>query len=198
MILTDKRFCATANGRTEMVNQIGGGDKWIVNGRIQPRMSVRRKKYRFRVLNTGPTKTWTLRVVGPTGAQAPWTVVAVDANFLRNPWVISNTDLTVFVASRYDVIIDFKQFPVGSKVYLRENAPQNVGVPAPEPLPAGLAIENVLMRFDVVGEPIIPDTPAIPNTLVNLPAIPTPRVAISGASLSNLRRDLPRARRTSS
>ena len=68
----------------------------------------------------------------------------------------------------------FKQFPVGSKVYLREAAAQNVGVAAPEPLPAGLAIENVLMRFDVVGEPIIPDTPPIPNTLVNLPAIPTP------------------------
>ena len=174
LILTDKRFCATANGRTEMVNQIGGGDKWIVNGRIQPKMSVRRKQYRFRILNTGPTKTWTLRVVGPTGAQAPMTVVAVDANFLRNPWVISNTDLTVFVASRYDVIIDFKQFPVGSKVYLREAAAQNVGFPAPEPLPAGLAIENVVMRFDVVGEPIIADTPPIPNTLVNLPAIPTP------------------------
>jgi FtsP/CotA-like multicopper oxidase with cupredoxin domain len=174
LILTDKRFCATANGRTEMVNQIGGGDKWIVNGRIQPKMSVRRKQYRFRILNTGPTKTWTLRVVGPTGSQAPWTVVAVDANFLRTPWVISNTDLTVFVASRYDVIIDFKQFPVGSKVYLREAAAQNVGFPAPEPLPAGLAIENVVMRFDVVGEPIIADTPPIPNTLVNLPAIPTP------------------------
>ena len=111
-----------------MVNQIGGGDKWIVNGLIQPKMSVRRRKYRFRILNTGPAKTWTLKVVGPTGAQTPWTIVAVDANFLRNPWVISNADLTVFVASRYDVIIDFKQFPVGSKVYLRENAAQNVGV----------------------------------------------------------------------
>jgi FtsP/CotA-like multicopper oxidase with cupredoxin domain len=174
LILTDKRFCATANGRTEMVNQIGGGDKWIVNGLIQPKMSVRRRKYRFRVLNTGPTKTWTLRVVGPNGSQVPWTVVAVDANFLRNPWVITNTDLTVFVASRYDLIIDFKQFPIGSKVYLRENAAQNVGVAAPEPLPAGLAIENVLMRFDVVGDPSnFPDTPAIPNTLATLPAIPT-------------------------
>jgi FtsP/CotA-like multicopper oxidase with cupredoxin domain len=175
LILTDKRFCATANGRTEMVNQIGGGDKWIVNGLIQPRMGVRRRKYRFRILNTGPTKTWTLRVVGPDGSQVPWTVVAADANFLRNPWVISNTDLTVFVASRYDLIIDFKQFPVGSKVYLREAAAQNVGFPAPETLPAGLAIENVLMRFDVVGDPnAFPDTPPIPDTLVNLPAIPTP------------------------
>jgi FtsP/CotA-like multicopper oxidase with cupredoxin domain len=178
LILTDKRFCATANGRTEMVNQIGGGDKWIVNGLIQPRMSVRRRKYRFRILNTGPTKTWTLRVVGPNGSQAPMTVVAVDANFLRNPWVISNTDLTIFVASRYDVIIDFAQFPIGSKVYLRENAPQNVGFPAPSdsPMPAGLAIENVLMRFDVIGNATIPDTPPIPNTLVNLPALPTPTV----------------------
>ena len=105
--------------------RLGGGDKWIVNGKIQPKMSVRRRKYRFRILNTGPTKTWNLRLVGPNGNQAPWTVVAADANFLRDPWEISNGDLPIFVASRYDVIIDFTQFPVGSKVYLRENAPQN-------------------------------------------------------------------------
>jgi hypothetical protein len=39
-------------------------------------------------------------------------------------------------AMRFDVIIDFSAFPVGSKVYLKENAAQNVGVPAPSPLPS--------------------------------------------------------------
>ncbi|MGH9753067.1 MAG: multicopper oxidase family protein [Blastocatellia bacterium] len=177
LILTDKRFCPAANGRNEMFQVVGagapGGDKWVVNGKIQPKFNVRRRKYRFRVLNTGPVKTWNLRVVKPDGTQAPWTVVAVDANFLHTPWEISSGDLTVFVASRYDVIIDFAQFPVGSSVYLRENAAQNVGVVTPDPAP-GLPIGNVLMRFDVVGDTIIPDTPPIPSTLVELPPIPEP------------------------
>src|SRR4029453_5694051 len=36
LILTDKRFCAAANGRNEMFQVVGsgapGGDKWVVNG----------------------------------------------------------------------------------------------------------------------------------------------------------------------
>lgn len=177
LILTDKRFCAAADGRNEMFQVVGagapGGDKWVVNGKIQPKFEVRRRKYRFRILNTGPVKTWNLRVVKPDGTQAPWTVIAADANFLHTPWEISNGDLTIFVASRYDVIIDFSQFPVGSSVYLRENAAQNVGVVTPDPAP-GLPIGNVLMRFDVVGNAIIPDTPPIPSTLAELPPIPEP------------------------
>jgi FtsP/CotA-like multicopper oxidase with cupredoxin domain len=179
LILTDKRFCAAANGRNEMFQVVGSGapagDKWVVNGKIQPKLSVTRRKYRFRILNTGPAKVWNLKLVGPSGNQAPWTIVAVDANFLHTPWTISgNTtalptgELQVHVASRYDVIVDFSQFQVGQSVYLREAAVQNVGVATPDPAP-GLPIGNVVMRFDVVSNAIIPDTPAIPNTLADLP-----------------------------
>ncbi|HEX5084628.1 MAG TPA: multicopper oxidase domain-containing protein, partial [Blastocatellia bacterium] len=182
--LTDKRFCAAAEGRNEMFQIVGrgapGGDKWVVNGKIQPKFSVRRRKYRFRILNTGPAKIWNLKLVKPDGTQAPWTIVAVDANFLHEPWEISGSstslptgDLQIHVASRYDVIVDFAQFPVGTSVYLREAAAQNVGVATPDPAP-GLPIGNVLMRFDVVGNTIIPDTPPIPDTLVDLPTIPAP------------------------
>ena len=182
LILTDKIFCPTdpARGRTEMFQEredpeIGsapGGDKWVVNGKIQPKFQVRRRKYRFRILNTGPAKEWNLMLVDANGVQKPWTVVAVDANFLRTPWQpVGN--LLIPVASRYDVIIDFSQFPVGTSVYLRENARQFVSVGAP-PISANLPVENVLMRFDVVGNTIIPDTPPIPDTLVELPDIPEP------------------------
>jgi FtsP/CotA-like multicopper oxidase with cupredoxin domain len=178
LILTDKRFCAAANGRNEMFQVVGagapGGDKWVVNGKIQPKLSVMRRKYRFRVLNTGPAKTWTLRLVKPDGTQLPWTVVAVDANFVSDPWEISNGDLSVFVASRYDIVVDFTQVPLGTSVYLREATAQNVGVVTADPAP-GLPIGNVLMRFDVTSNAIIPDTPPIPNTLATLPPIPTPQ-----------------------
>lgn len=173
LVLGEKRFCPAANGRNEMFQVLGAAspstDKWVVNGKIQPKFEVRRRKYRFRILNTGPVKTFNLSLIKPDGTQGTITVVAVDANFLEHPFDISNRNLDVFVAMRFDVIIDFSAFPVGSKVYLRENAAQNVGVPAPSPLPPGLAIENVLMRFDVVGNTIIPDTPPIPADLIDMP-----------------------------
>jgi FtsP/CotA-like multicopper oxidase with cupredoxin domain len=180
--LTDKIFCATdpTRGRTEMFQEredpeIGSspaGDKWVVNGKIQPKFAVRRRKYRFRILNTGPAKLWRLMLVDANGTQKPWTVVAVDANFLRTPWQpVGN--LEVHVASRYDIIIDFAQFPVGTSVYLREEDPQFVSENA-TPISNNLPVENVVMRFDVVGNTIIPDVPAIKNPLVELPSMPQP------------------------
>src|ERR1700752_2701175 len=86
IILTDKRFCATdpVSGRTEMVNA-AGGDKWVVNGKIQPKLTVRRRKYRFRFLNTGPTQSYDITLVKPDGSVGTMTVVATDANFLEHP-----------------------------------------------------------------------------------------------------------------
>lgn len=184
LFLSEKRFCPAANGRNEAFQVIGAAspstDKWIVNGKIQPKLSVRRRKYRFRIYNTGPVKTFNLSLIGPDGLQKPWTVVAADANLLHHPAVISATTtpstLDVFVSSRFDVVIDFSQFAVGQKVYLREAAPQNVtgGGPAlPDPAP-NLPMVNVLMRFDVIGNATIPDTPPIPDPLIDLPSIPDP------------------------
>jgi FtsP/CotA-like multicopper oxidase with cupredoxin domain len=179
LVLGEKRFCATAeNGRNELFQVIGAGapagDKWVVNGKIQPKFEVRRRKYRFRILNTGPAKTFNLSLIKPDGTQATMTIVAVDANFLQTPVDLSTRTLDVFVAMRFDVIIDFAQFPVGTSVYLKENQAQNVtagGPPLPDPAP-GLPMVNVLMRFDVVGNTVIPDTPPIPSTLATLPPIP--------------------------
>lgn len=189
LILTDKRFCATAGTRTEMVNA-AGGDKFIVNGKIQPKMTVRRRKYRFRILNTGPTKVWTLNLVNPDGTTGTMTCVATDANFLEHPLRINATDgaansnattnpivaggLKVAVAERYDIIIDFSEYAAGSKVYLREAALQRTINPSPDPLPPGLDIRNVILQFNVVEREwwFPPDTPAIPNTLCTYPTLP--------------------------
>jgi len=187
--LVDHRFCPTSGGRTEMVNA-AGGDKFIVNGKIQPKMTVRRRKYRFRILNTGPTQTYDLTLIKPDGSVGTMTVIATDANFLEHPIPIdaganagnSNSTtapivpggLRVSVAERYDVIIDFAEFPAGSKLYLKENRTMFVGNPSPDPLPPGLNIGNVLMQFNVVNrEPWFPpDTPPIPATLCTYPPLP--------------------------
>src|SRR5689334_20451401 len=189
VILVDHRFCPTVNGRTEIVNA-AGGDKFIVNGKIQPKLTVRRRKYRFRILNTGPTQTYDLTLIKPDGSVGTITVIATDANFLEHPIPIdaganagnSNSTtapivpggLRVSVAERYDIIIDFTEFPQGSKLYLKENRTMFVGNPSPDPLPPGLNIGNVLMQFNVVNtEPWFPaDTPPIPSTLCTYPTLP--------------------------
>jgi len=174
LILADKRFCAAANGRNELFQIVGrgapAGDKWVVNGKIQPKFKVRRRKYRFRILNTGPVKTWNLSLIRPDGTQAPMTVVAVDGNFVQSPFVLTDRPLVVEVAMRYDVIIDFGAFPAGTSLYVREAAAQNVGVAVVDPAP-GLPIGNVLLRFDVVNREFLfpPDTPAIPPVLIEMP-----------------------------
>jgi FtsP/CotA-like multicopper oxidase with cupredoxin domain len=187
LFLSQKRFCPTnaTTGRTEQFQVIGAAapstDKWTVNGKIQPKLSVRRRKYRFRLINSGVVLPFDLSLHGPDGAQKPMTVVAIDGNFLRTPADVSATSgfprLEVHVASRSDVVIDFSQFTVGQSVYLVENtqnAPlgQFVATPTPPDPAPGIPIGKVLMRFDVVGNAIIPDTPPIPSTLVDLPPIP--------------------------
>jgi FtsP/CotA-like multicopper oxidase with cupredoxin domain len=187
--LVDHKFCATANGRTELVNA-AGGDKFIVNGKIQPYMTVRRRKYRFRILNTGPTQTYDITLIKPDGSVGTIVVIATDANFLEHPIPVDaganagNSNSTtapivpgairVSVAERWDVIIDFSQFKAGDKVYLKENRTMFVGNPSPDPLPPGLNIGNVLVQFRVVNtESWFPqDTPPIPATLCTYPTLP--------------------------
>ena len=190
LILADKKFCPTSGGRTEMVNSVAGTDKWVVNGKIQPKMTVRRRKYRFRILNTGPTKVWNLSLIKPDGNVGTITCVATDANFLQNPISIDaganagNSNATtapivpgglrVAVAERYDIIIDFAAYNAGDKVYLKENSTMQVGFPSPDPLPPGLNIGNVLIQFNVVNrEPWFPADPGpIPAVLCTYPDLP--------------------------
>lgn len=184
LILAFKRFCATdtVRGRTEMFQVVNAGapstDKFTVNGKIQPKFSVRRRKYRFRLINTGVVLNWNFSLHGPDGAQKTMTVVAADGNLLRTPADVSATStpstLEVHVASRIDVVIDFSQFSVGQSVYLKENTQtaQFVATPTPPDAAPGVPIGTVVMRFDVVGNTIIPDSPPIPSTLTELPPIP--------------------------
>jgi FtsP/CotA-like multicopper oxidase with cupredoxin domain len=174
MVLADKRFCPAADGRNELFQVIGsgapGGDKWTINGKIQPKMTVRRRKYRFRFLDTSAVKAWNLTLVKPDGTQAPMTIVSADGNTVATPIVLTDRPLQLWPALRMDVVIDFAAYPAGTSLYLREAAAQNVGVAVPDPAP-GLPIGNVVMRFDVVNkESWFPnDTPPIPSVLTQMP-----------------------------
>jgi len=166
LILSDKLFCA--DGTLFAATNPGGvpaGDKFCVNGVIQPYFKVQRRKYRFRVLATGPTRLWNFTLSNGW----PFQVIATDGNLLQSPLNVPN--LPVSVAERFDFVLDFSKAKIGDFVYLVNNQAQFVGnAPEPEPVP-GIPIGNVVMRFDVVSDPPVPDASRVPSTLTTYPPV---------------------------
>ncbi|HEV3317475.1 MAG TPA: multicopper oxidase domain-containing protein [Candidatus Angelobacter sp.] len=165
---SDKLFCPDGTLFIEPNGIVDEGDKFCVNGAIQPFHRVNRRKYRFRLLNTGPSRTWVHQLTNGL----PFTVVATDGNLLEHPIEVAN--ITHSVAERYDVIVDFSNTKIGDHIYLLNTSddngnPQFVGFPSPTPLPAGVTIEEVTMRFDVVGDE--EDFSQVPQTLTDYPDI---------------------------
>jgi len=58
MLITDKVFDARTGLMAFDLFNLDGilGDKFLVNGKIQPRFQVHPRRYRFRWLNTGPSR----------------------------------------------------------------------------------------------------------------------------------------------
>ena len=118
LILADKRFDP---GSGELAfNQFAAdgylGDKLTVNGKVQPFMDVKRRKYRFRILNGGPSRFYKL-VLRKGGVNQPFTQITASGNLLPRPRT-NLTSLELWVAERSDIIIDFRKFKKGDKLYL--------------------------------------------------------------------------------
>lgn len=130
------------------------GDKFLVNGKIQPFFRVQPRRYRFRLLDTGPSRFFEffLTDLNHLGATNQYWVIANDGNLLPAPVQVQS--VRIGVAERVDVIIDFTPF-AGKSIYLENRLNQingqgpviNQECGLPEILPAGQG--NLLMRFDV-------------------------------------------------
>lgn len=164
LILSSKTFCP--DGQL-FGGPPGGappnGDKFCVNGAIQPYLEVKRRKYRFRMVNTGPARIWTMTL----DPAMQFKVIATDGNLLEHPIDVST--LNIGVAERYDFVLDFSQAQIGDHIYLRNNQAMFVGGGAPNPLPAN--VQNIIMEFRVTGN--AQDHSEVPATLCEYPPLPT-------------------------
>jgi len=152
------------------------GDKPVVNGTIQPFLQVEARKYRFRIVNVGPSRFLQLAIgtdaVNPnTGI--PFVLLTNDGNFFSAPRTI--TSLPIGVADRHDIIVDFSQFPVGTSLYL-QNRLRQTDPRGPELSLTILNPGTSHMRFDVVRS-TGPDNSQIPSVLRRLPTIDLGNVA---------------------
>ena len=116
------------------------GDKFLVNGVIQPFLNVEPRRYRFRLLDTGPSRFYEyfLTDLNNLSAQNPYWLIGTDGNLLPNPVQVQS--VRIGPAERVDVIIDFRQF-AGKTIYL-ENRLNQLSGQGPAAVDSQVAAQN--------------------------------------------------------
>jgi FtsP/CotA-like multicopper oxidase with cupredoxin domain len=93
-----------------------------VNWAYKPFMNVRARKYRLRILNGSIARYFKFAIVNARGQRVPFHMIANDGNImehsLRFPNAQSQDLPPQAIAERFDIVIDFKGQPAGSKLYL--------------------------------------------------------------------------------
>jgi FtsP/CotA-like multicopper oxidase with cupredoxin domain len=151
------------------------GDRIAVNGQIQPYFRVDRRKYRFRLLNGGPSRYLNVFLMNNTARTAyPFTYIANDGNLLPAPLRMTNVQITP--AERADLVIDFSQFRAGTELLLVNRAEQLDGR---RPTGKLLTPGTPMLKF-IVGNTAGPngDPSRVPTTLRPLPDINLSQVAV--------------------
>ncbi len=134
------------------------GDVILVNGRPWPVMQVKRKIYRFRILNASIARSLRLRL----SDGSPLVVVATDGGLM--PVAQPVAEYRQGGAERYEVLIDFSKYAPGRTVDLTNLSNKNN---------IDYDHTNKVMRFQVVDDSTLPpDGPGsrtvstMPSTLV--------------------------------
>lgn len=139
------------------------GDRFTVNGKIQPFLNVYKRRYRFRLLNGGPSRFYRFALSNGQSFKQ----ISSDGNLL--PTALTTSSILVGVAERVDVIVDFTNVPQGSIVYLQNQQQQTDGEGPDNQL---LSVPDKLVEFRVQGNPPQPDLSLIPTTLIPNPIQP--------------------------
>jgi FtsP/CotA-like multicopper oxidase with cupredoxin domain len=100
------------------------GDKFLVNGKIQPVLHVSPRRYRFRWLNTGPSRFYQFFLLGPNNSTKSFYQISTDGNLMEKPVQVNSS--RVSVAERVDVIVDFTG-QAGKTFYIENRLEQQDG-----------------------------------------------------------------------
>jgi FtsP/CotA-like multicopper oxidase with cupredoxin domain len=171
MALADKVFDENGQLYYDLFNLDGIlGDKFTVNGKIQPFFEVSRRRYRFRILNTGPSRFYQLHITNPNNLaqQIQFYHIATDGNLL--PQGIQTNKIRTSVAERMDIIIDFSQFAPGTTLYLENRLEQKDGRGPTNKIKAA-GTGDYLMRFDVNLPNVADFSAAPPYAFYQLPTM---------------------------
>jgi FtsP/CotA-like multicopper oxidase with cupredoxin domain len=162
MVFNDKIFDAqTGLLAFDLFNTDGIlGDKFLVNGKINPVLHVSPRRYRFRWLNTGPSRFYQMFVLGPNNTTKSFWQISTDGNLLEKP--VQVTSARFAVAERVDVIVDFTG-QAGKTFYLENRLEQTDGRgPTGNVFGAGQGTKILQI---VVDGPVVADNSIDPATI---------------------------------
>ena len=119
------------------------GDTYLVNGVIRPFLNVEPRRYRFRMLDTGPSRFYEFFLTGNIGGTGsattnPFWLIGTDGNLIPHPIPVQS--VRIGPAERVDVIIDFKNF-AGKTLYL-ENRLNQINGQGPVPVDSQFFPQN--------------------------------------------------------
>src|SRR5262245_17687253 len=120
----------------------------VVNGRTWPYLNVERRRYRFRLLNACNSRFLILKI----SSGLPFWQIGADGGFLPEP--VRQGELLMGPAERADVIVDFSQLSVGTRIVLRNIGPDEPfggGVPGVDFQSADPATTGQVLEFRVVA-----------------------------------------------
>ncbi|XP_024019397.1 multicopper oxidase LPR1, partial [Morus notabilis] len=132
------------------------GDAIIVNGKAWPKMTVRRRKYRFRIINASNARFF--RFFFTNGLR--FIHVGSDSAYIEKP--VRSKDTLLGPSEITDVIVDFSESKSKSVILAND---------APYPYPSGDPVNEAnskVIRFDILNHPEI-DTWRIPKRLIRYP-----------------------------
>src|SRR6267154_712455 len=182
LMLADKAWDANGQLFFDIFNFDGFlGDQMTVNLAFKPFFEVERRKYRFRILNAAVSRFFKLALSdGSSMIQ-----IANDGNLLPVPVTLTETD-ELGIAERYDLVIDFSRYSVGSKVWMVNLTQHEDGTgPAADLSIAAAAAGSSsdpavgkFLEFRIVRDPAVADQSQVPATLIpnpDLSAVPVAR-----------------------
>ncbi len=155
LTITDAMFAANGTLAYDDNGHSGlWGDIILVNGRPWPVMQVKRRIYRFRVLNASIARSYRFRL----STRAPMVMVATDGGLM--PRARPVTEYRHAGAERYEWLVDFSSYPVGTTIDLQNLSNKNN---------VDYDHTNKIMRFEVVDDAALKPDSAGSRTLTSMP-----------------------------
>jgi FtsP/CotA-like multicopper oxidase with cupredoxin domain len=140
------------------------GDKFMVNGKIQPFLRVKRRKYRFRVLDGSNARFYQMFLTDSAGRSFPMTQIGRDSSLLAFPLTINS--FLIAPSIRVEVVIDFAdpRFDGVSALFLENRLVQDEGrgpngnFEEPELIAPGVKILKFVLEERVADPSRVPAT----------------------------------------
>lgn len=154
LIIQDRRFDESGYPvyLTSMRDIMEGmkGDVILVNGKVEPTVSLKRGIYRFRILNGSNARKYTLRFSG----DHDFYQIASDGGFLNKP--VKMKSLSITPGERAEILVKFINIQDGDYIYLNDG-------------------DRSFLKIIIRGDKN--DITGIPEKLVNIGRIPKTNIA---------------------